>query len=93
MIIAVLVLDFRAKSIHSLKEKRRILSSIKEKLRRRFNISIIESDNQDLWQMIQISIVMVGHSKVMIDKTFNQIEEFVLQNYPLEILKLEKDFL
>ena len=92
MIVAGLVLDFRARSIHSLKEKRRILSSIKEKLRRQFNISIIESDNQDLWQMIQISIAMVAHSKVVIDKTFNQIEEYIMENYPLELLNLRKDF-
>jgi len=48
-----MVLDLHSNSTHSLKEKRKIVSSMKEKLKNKFNISLIESDHQDLWQKIQ----------------------------------------
>jgi uncharacterized protein YlxP (DUF503 family) len=92
MIIGVMVLDFINKNIHSLKEKRQILSSIKDKCHQRFNISIAETADQDLWQKIQLAAAMVSTSKVVIEKTFQQIENFIMDNYPLEISKIHFTF-
>jgi len=80
-------------SAHSLKEKRHFVSSMKDKLKNKFNISLIESDHQDLWQKIQLTAAMVSNSKTMIDKTFDQIENFLFQNYPVQIVAVNKDYL
>jgi len=92
VIVGVLVLDLRTHS-HSLKEKRHIVSSMKEKLKNRFNISLIESDYHDMWQEIQLAAAMVADSKIMIEKTFDQIEDLVFNNYPVQIVSVNKDFL
>ena len=65
MIVGIMVLDLHTRSTHNLKQKRQILTSLKEKLKHKFNISLIESDYQDLWQKIQVAIAMVSNSKVM----------------------------
>lgn len=92
MIVGIMVLDMHSNSSHSLKEKRKIISSIKEKLKNKYNISIIESDYQDLWQKMQLAIAMVSNSKVMVDKAFDQIEDFITLNYPLQILAIQKEY-
>jgi len=86
-------IDLLAKSVHSLKEKRRIVSSIKDKLKNKFNISIIESDYQDVWQKIQISIALLTGSKVIAGKIFDQCEEHIFSNYPVEILNIDIEYL
>lgn len=85
-------MDLHAREIHSLKEKRQIVASVKEKLRHKFNISIIESDYQDLWQKIQLAIAAVANSKAILEKAFDQVEDFIFTNYPVRIIKIDKEF-
>lgn len=87
-----MIMDLHSRTTHSLKEKRHIVSGIKDKLRNKFNISIIESDYQDVWQDIQLSMTMVSNSRVMIEKAFGQIEDFVLLNYPVSLAAMHKEY-
>ncbi len=89
MIVGVFKLRLFARGVHSLKEKRSIVLSIKEKLKHRFNISIIESDFQDVWQKIEISIAMITTVKKHLEKTFMQSEELIENNYAVEIIETE----
>ncbi|UCH97919.1 MAG: DUF503 domain-containing protein [Candidatus Aminicenantes bacterium] len=93
MIVGIMVLDLHSNSTHSLKEKRKIVSSMKEKLKNKFNISLIESDYQDLWQKIQITIAMVANTKTIVEKAFDQMEDFVFMNYPIQVLAVSKDYI
>ena len=61
MIIGVLTLDIHIQTATSLKEKRMVLKSFKDKIRKKFNVSIAEIDYQDKWQRSKISIVQVGN--------------------------------
>lgn len=93
MIVGIMALDLVAENSHSLKEKRHIVSSMKEKLKNKFNISLIESDYQDLWQKIQLTIVMAANKKVIVEKVFHQIEELIFLNYGVQIIHIKKDYL
>ena len=93
MIVGLMKISLLARSVHSLKEKRRIVSSIKEKLKNKFNISIIESDFQDVWQKIEISIAILSGSKEIAEKVFRQCEDHIFDNYPVEILNIEIEYL
>ena len=92
MIVGVLKLKLFARGVHSLKEKRRIVLSLKEKLKNRFNISIVESDDQDIWQKIEISIAMISNSKSYIEKIFRQTEEITEGSYSVEVVDVKVDF-
>ena len=93
MIVGIMILDLHVNCTHSLKEKRNIVSSMKEKLKNKFNISLVESDYQDLWQKIQIAIAMVSTSRVIVEKSFCQIEDFIFSNYPVQIVTISKDYI
>lgn len=73
MVIGLLVLDFHIPAAHSLKEKRRVLKSIIERVKARYNVSVAEVDKQDVWQAATVGIVMISNDKAVIDRTFSGI--------------------
>lgn len=89
MMIALLEIDLFSEQFHSLKDKRRLLSSLKERLKNKFNIAVVESDYQDLWQKARLSIVSLGTSRAILENTFQQIEDFIFLNYALQISKIK----
>ena len=89
MMIGLLEIDLFAEEFHSLKEKRRLLSSLKERLKKKFNIAVAESDYQDLWQKAQLSVVSLGPSRAMLENTFTQIEDFIFLNYAVQITQMK----
>ncbi|MGE5340472.1 MAG: DUF503 domain-containing protein [Candidatus Omnitrophota bacterium] len=88
-----MILDLHIHETHSLKEKRHIVSSVKEKLKNKFNISIIESDYQDLWQKTQLAIAMAANSRSIAEKSFDQIETFILENYAIDPIAINKEYM
>ncbi len=60
MHIGLLQLDVHIPYAHSLKEKRMALRSLKDRLRKKFNVSVSELDHQDLWQRSRVGIVSIG---------------------------------
>ena len=58
--IGVLTLELRLEHSHSLKDKRHVVRSLKDRLRGRFNVAVAEIDYQDLWQRALIAAVTVS---------------------------------
>jgi uncharacterized protein len=56
----------------SLKGKRAVLKSIITRLKQRLNISVSETDFQDLWQRTEITIVTVASDRVVAEKELNR---------------------
>jgi len=82
MFIASVVLDIHIPQSGSLKEKRMYLRSLKEKLKSKFNVSVAEIGNQDLWQSAQIAVVLVSGEKSQAEKQMDSIINFVEANFP-----------
>ncbi len=89
MIIGMLRIDLFNEQFHSLKEKRQLLSSLKKRLKNKFNIAIAESDYQDLWQKAQLAIVSLAATQAIVDRTFQEIEDFIYLNYGVQISRME----
>jgi len=68
--VGVLTLEMRLENAHSLKDKRQVVQSLKERLRRKFNVSVAEIDCQDLWQRAVVAAVTVssdhGHAALVL---------------------------
>lgn len=86
MVIGILNVVLFLQGSSSLKDKRSILSSLKTRLRRQFNISLIESDDQDKWQRATLSIVNINTDKKNSDQTINQIINFIKRDLRCEII-------
>ncbi|MCJ7499153.1 DUF503 domain-containing protein [bacterium] len=73
MVIGVLRLTLFLSESGSLKGKRRILRSIKDRLRSQFNVSVAEVDYQDLWQKAELAIALAATDRVYADKVLQTI--------------------
>jgi len=62
-------------SSHSLKEKRHVVQSLKDRLRHKFNVSVAEIDHQDLWQRSTIAAVTVSSARENAEKVLRGVEE------------------
>ena len=72
MCIGVLSLEIRLHAVHSLKEKRKLSNSIRQKIRNKFNVSVAEIDNMDDKTMLNLAISMVCNEQKRIDSTLSK---------------------
>ena len=63
MPIAHLTLELRLEAAHSLKDKRQLLRSLKDGLRKHFNVSVAEMDEGPVWQRATVEVVAVSGSR------------------------------
>ncbi len=73
-VLGVLTLDILVESSHSLKEKRHVVKSLKDRLRERFNVSVAEIDGLDSWQSSTIAAVTVANDRVFAEKVLQAVE-------------------
>jgi uncharacterized protein len=74
MPIAYLTLEIRIEAAHSLKDKRQVLRSVKDRLRNSFNIAVAEIDVTDLWQRATIGVVSISDSRDYLEGLMRNVE-------------------
>jgi hypothetical protein len=73
--IGVLTLEIVLRDAHSLKDKRHVVKSLKDRLRSRFNIAVAEIDCQDLWQRAVVAAVTVASDHGPAEKILQLVEK------------------
>jgi uncharacterized protein YlxP (DUF503 family) len=89
MIIGLLTLEIYIPYSHSLKEKRKTLNKIKDRLKKKFNIAFAELAYMNKWQRSKIGVVTLNNQKSLIEKIFQKIIQEVEENIEGEILQKE----
>jgi len=77
MVVGVLRLTLYLPENHSLKGKRQVLRAIKARVRTKFNVSIAESDDNDLWQRAELGICQVGNDRGFVDSALREVVNFI----------------
>jgi uncharacterized protein YlxP (DUF503 family) len=77
--IGVLTLELRLENSHSLKDKRHVVQSLKDRLRTKFNVAVAEIDFQDLWQRAVVAAVTVSSDHVHAEKVLQSVEDEAAQ--------------
>jgi hypothetical protein len=73
--IGVLTLEIVLQNSHSLKDKRHVVKSLKDRLRNKFNVAVAEIDYQDLWQRALVAAVTVSSDRGNAEKVLQSVEE------------------
>ncbi len=72
--IGVLTLEIHVEHSHSLKEKRHVVKSLKDRLRERFNVAVAEIDFLDSWQNSVIAAVTISNDRVHAEQMLQAVE-------------------
>ena len=75
----------------SLKDKRQTLRSLKDRLRRK-NVSVVESENQDLWQRATVEIALAAVSRGAAEEKREELRRTLLNYEELSILDWREEF-
>lgn len=73
-VIGILTLEIHVEHSHSLKDKRHVIKSLKDRLRERFNVSMAEIDHLDSWQNSVIAAVTVSNDRVYAEQLLHKVE-------------------
>ena len=91
MVVAVFYFELHLPGLKSLKEKRSIINSLKQRLKNNLNISISEVEHQSLRQRGGIAIAAICHSSDEGENLFRLIYEKISTGYPVQIISAEKE--
>jgi uncharacterized protein len=93
MLVGICQIEIFIPESGSLKSKRFVLSSLKARLRNKFNISVAEVDENEKWQRTTLGIAIVSNERRFIDKVVSQIlnvveteDQVELVDHQLEII-------
>ncbi|MGH9868380.1 MAG: DUF503 domain-containing protein [Candidatus Polarisedimenticolia bacterium] len=91
MVVGICTFSIHLPFARSLKDKRQVLKSLKDRLRRH-NLSIAEVDGQDVWQRTVLGIAAVAESRPPLERLFEQVTVEIESSIPGEILQREVDY-
>jgi len=94
MNVGVCRIELRLPENLSLKGKRRVLKSITTRVRNRFNVSIAEVDDQNLWQLATLGICCVSNNSRYTNEVLSKVVDFIVDSrFEVEILNYEIELL
>jgi uncharacterized protein YlxP (DUF503 family) len=85
MIVSMIQLIFEIPDVDNIKEKRRIIRSLREKLQRRFHMSAAEVDLQDSLSFAQIGGALVSNSRSFGESVMQKAFEMIEKELPVRI--------
>jgi hypothetical protein len=77
--LAFLTLEIRIEAAQSLKDKRQVVRSLKDRLRASFNVSVAELDPSNLWNLATIGVVSVSQSRDYLDGLMKNVERAAMR--------------
>ncbi len=93
MIVGLCMVELHFPDAQSLKSKRKILVSLKTRLQNRFNISIAEIDENELWQKSILGIASVANETARVNQTLDHVLNDIRTNPSLELLQSQIEVL
>jgi uncharacterized protein YlxP (DUF503 family) len=85
MVVGTLKIEIYLHDNHSLKGKRKIVRSMVDKVKHKFNVAIAEIGSNDKWQKIELGVSAVGNDRRHIDASLNNVLSFLDSLYLAEI--------
>jgi len=93
MKVGIVTLVIEIPSSFSLKDKRRVLNSIKSKLKNRFNISISEIGEKDFWNRAELGIAIISDNTSFCNQQLGKVMEFIEKLPDIVILSVNQEMI
>jgi len=91
MFVGVLRLTLHLPEPGSLKSKRHLVRSAIDRVKARFNVSIAEVAENDLWQRSVIGVTAVGNDSGFVNETLDKVADFVASMHGGQLLVTGRD--
>ena len=93
MVVGILQLELTIPSANSLKDKRQVLRSLKDRIRRSFNVSVAEVGENDQWRSAVLAVVVASNDKGFANRVLSKVvdvvgdsRDIILEDYQLGLI-------
>ena len=94
--IAFLTLELHIEAAQSIKDRRQVVRSLKDRLRTSFNVSVAELDAAELWNRATVGVVAISNSRDYLDGLMKNVEQAAIRtanNGGADVVDASWDFL
>jgi uncharacterized protein len=77
VVVGVCRLTLLASHCHSLKEKRAVVRTIKDRTRRQFSVAVAEVGGHDTWQRAVLGLAVVGGDRKVVQSVMSRVVAFI----------------
>jgi hypothetical protein len=92
VVVGILSLDLLIPESDSLKDKRRVLNRMLDRLHNDFNVSAAEVGDNDVWRRTQVGVACVANSRAHIESVLQSVRRRVESDPRIEIVHAEVDW-
>ncbi|HKC92612.1 MAG TPA: DUF503 domain-containing protein [Nitrospira sp.] len=93
VIVGLCTVELFLADSQSLKDKRQVLLSLKDRLQHKFNLSVAEVDGQDLWQKAVLALACVANDGRHVNQVLDQALNLIRNNPAVEIVQSRVELL
>jgi uncharacterized protein YlxP (DUF503 family) len=93
IIVGLCTIELFIPDSQSLKDKRQVLLSVKDRLHQKFNLSVAEVDGQELWQKAVLGLVCVANDGRHVNHVLDQALNMIRSNPAIEIVQSRVELL
>jgi len=87
--IGILRVYFQVFDAQSLKEKRQVMRSLKDRLFSQFNVSVAEIGSNDKWQAGELAVVTVGNEPRFVRSVMQKVENFIELESMIRVIEMD----
>jgi uncharacterized protein YlxP (DUF503 family) len=93
MVVGVETVELFIAASQSLKDKRQVLHSLKDRLHGTYNLSVAEVDGQDLWQKSVIGLACVANEARHVNQVLEQALNMIKSIPAIEVVRTRRELL
>ena len=93
MVVGLLWTSLSIPESRSLKDKRSVIRSLRDRVMLHMNVSVAEVGRQDAWQFAEMAFVTVAAEKVTVEKRISEVSEVVRSDPRAVLLDLRTEYL
>jgi len=90
--IGVQVWDLEVVGARSLKDKRSVLKSLKDRLHARFQVAVAETDQLELWQRTELTACAVSAGRAHVERVLQHVDDFIAAEPRVRIIGAFRTF-
>jgi hypothetical protein len=91
--IMLIVMQLHIPLAQSLKDKRKHIKGLKERLQSRFNASVAEIDALDEWQKSVVGLTLISNDRRYLERQYSAIEQLLIEFRGVDLVDISRQWL
>ena len=91
MVVGTCTVSLHIPGSGSLKSKRFVLKSLKDRIRHKFNVSVAEVDHFDLWQRSTIAVAVVSRDGQFADRVISKVLNLIETDTKIDVIDIQTE--